>query len=177
MLAAMSAAPAFAASWNSIQADSRLEFVADYEGAEAPGTFAVFTVSLDFDPGAPADASLSVDVNISSAGMDSEDIDRAIMAPEWFDSGAYPHAEFHSDSIRPLGDSEFAADGTLSLKGTTRPLTVPFHWQAQGPFAEMTGHLTVSRTDFDIGSGEWSSGSPIGHDVQVRFKVRLEARH
>lgn len=167
--------PVCAGTWHSVQAASKLEFVAAYEGAEAPGEFGQFAISMTFDPDALVTSSLLVDVNVASASMNSTDIDEAILGPEWFNASAFPRAEFHSDAIRSLGDSNYAAEGLVSIKGKTRPLTVLFRWQAHQQSAEMSGSLVLSRTDFEIGTGEWAQDSPIGHEVEVRFKVALKA--
>ena len=45
---------------------------------------------------------------------------------------------------------------------------------AQGKRASMQGELTLRRTDFNVGSGEWSTGESIGLDVTLRFNVQLE---
>jgi polyisoprenoid-binding protein YceI len=37
----------------------------------------------------------------------------------------------------------------------------------------MAGELTLDRTRFGIGSGEWATPDPIGLDVKVKFKVTL----
>jgi polyisoprenoid-binding protein YceI len=38
----------------------------------------------------------------------------------------------------------------------------------------MSGELSLQRTDFNIGTGEWSAGDIIGLEVDVRFEVALE---
>jgi hypothetical protein len=38
----------------------------------------------------------------------------------------------------------------------------------------MSGEIVIDRTRFDVGSGEWASGEPIGIGVRVRFRVTLE---
>ena len=38
----------------------------------------------------------------------------------------------------------------------------------------MSGEVVIDRTRFDVGSGEWASGEPIGTAVGVRFRVTLE---
>jgi len=169
------ALPAHAARWHSVQAVSQLEFVASYEGAEAPGRFSKFDVVMSFDPVLLSAASLLVDVDITSANMGNPDMDKAIAAPEWFNAQAFPHARFHSDTIKATGHSEYLAQGTVSIKGRSHPASVPFHWRSYARDAEISGALTLSRSDFDVGTGKWASDSPIGHTVQVRFKIALKA--
>lgn len=161
--------------WHSVADRSDLQFIVNYEGADAPGTFRRFDVCLDFDPQHPRDGRLEVRVDVTSADMDSADINQAIADPEWFDTADYPQAQFTSNGITRNGDHAFAAHGTLTLKGVQQAVDVPFTWQSDGTGATMQGELVLQRTAFDIGTGEWSASEPIGHDVTVRFSVRLEA--
>lgn len=175
LLAAVLTAPVYPASWQSVQGESKLEFIASYEGAAAPGQFRRFAVTTSFDPLTPGTSALLVDVDISSASVGNVEMDEAMAQAEWFNAAAFPHASFRSEKIHAWHDSEYVAEGILALKGVEKPLTVPFRWRADGHNVEMTGTLTLSRVDFGIGSGEWETDEAIGHAVQVRFKVVLGA--
>ena len=127
---------------------------------------------MDFDPLIPADCSLQVIVDVTSADMDSHDINLAIAEPEWFGFSAFPQATFTSTDIR--GDNgQYSASGMLKLKGMEQAVDVPFHWQCDGTTARMEGSLELDRMLFGIGTGEWSDDGPIGHRVRVSFKVSL----
>lgn len=174
-LATVLTTPVYPASWQSVQAESELEFIANYEGAAAPGQFRQFAVTTSFDPLSLATSSILVDVDITSASMGNAEMDEAIAQAEWFDAGAFPHAEFRSEKIRTMNDTEYVAEGILAIKGVDKPVAVPFRWRPDGQNAEMTGSIMLSRVDFGIGSGEWETDASIGHAVQVRFRIVLEA--
>lgn len=175
VLAATAATQVYAATLKSVQDKSELEFIANYEGADAPGRFDRFEVDMGVDPASLAPSSLQVKVDIKSVSMGNTDIDEAIAEAEWFDAQAFPQALFRSNKISETDDREYAAEGVVSIKGMDQPITVPFHWQAEKQGAVMTGHLKLSRLDFGIGSGEWASDSSIGHDVRVRFSITLKS--
>jgi len=166
-----SAAPA--ATWTMDKSASHLEFVSTYQGQPAPGVFRDFATRLQFDPAQPARGKLEVDVFVTSADMGSEDLHEGMRAPEWFDFARYPKAEFRSQQIRQVAPQRFEARGMLVMKGAQQEVTVPFAWEAKGQTAIMTGELTLNRTRFGIGSGEWAAPDPIGLDVKVKFKVTL----
>ncbi len=175
LLAVVLSAQLYAASWRSVQDQSQLEFVTTYEGAEAPGRFQRFDVLVSYDASSLAVRSLLVDVDITSASMGNDEIDEAIAQTEWFNAKAFPHARFRSEQVRAVNDSEYVAEGVVSIKGVSRPITVPFRWRSHDLDAKLTGSLILSRVDFGIGSGEWEADTPIGHDVQVRFGIALKA--
>lgn len=168
------ASAAMAVQWRMIPEQSQLEYVATYEGQRAPGEFREFQTDLKFDPQAPESGRLEVTVNLASADMYSSDVNDAIREQEWLNVDRVGPATFISDQITSRGNGRFLAVGTLQLKGVSRPLEVPFTWQAQGATAYMEGALTVDRTDFNIGTGEWASPTPIGVKVEVKFRVVLK---
>ena len=173
MLVAAACSAAHAADWSMDAKESKLEFIASFEGAAAPGVFKVFDTRMRFDPDKPEAGKLDVTIQITSADMDSSDVNKAIRGPEWFDFAGHPRAEFHSSEIRRAEGGRYVARGTLSVKGMQQPVEVPFAWRGSADGASMEGELTVKRGAFGIGTGEWSATNTIGADVKIRFRVKL----
>jgi polyisoprenoid-binding protein YceI len=165
--------PARGADWKMDPAASKLEFIATFEKTEAPGVFKEFDMRLRFDPEKPAGSRLDVTVKVTSADMNIADVNKQIRGHDWFDYAAFPQAEFRSTDLRRAEGNRYLARGTLSLKGVTQPVAVPFTWTGSADGAVMEGELTVKRGAFGIGAGEWAASDVIGADVKVRFKVRL----
>ncbi|HEX9812803.1 MAG TPA: YceI family protein [Burkholderiales bacterium] len=162
-----------AADWRMEPAASRLEFTATYQGEPAPGQFKQFDTKLRFDPARPAKSELVVTVALTSFDMGSAELNEAVRGPEWFDLARFTRAEFRSTDIKPAGADRYVARGTLILKGTQRPIEVPFRWKADGKHATMAGEIALDRTVFGVGTGEWATGDPIAVAVKVNFSVQL----
>ena len=162
-----------AAEWRMDPAASRLAFRASYQGEAAPGVFREFDTRLRFDPARPADARLDVTVKLASADMGSSEINDGIREPEWLHPARFPEAEFHSTDLRANGADRYVAAGKLRVKGVERNVEVPFTLKTSGDAADLTGEITLDRTAFGVGTGEWASGGIIGLDVKVTFSVRL----
>lgn len=162
-----------AGEWKSDPAASTLEFVATFEGSAVPGSFRAFEVRLSLDPERTAGGTLDVTVRLASADMRIADVNREIAGAAWFDYAAFPQASFRSKGIRRGTGGRFVAPGTLALKGVSRPVEVPFTFAGSDRGAQIEGEVTLARTAFGIGTGEWASTSVVGPDVRVRFKVKL----
>lgn len=174
--------PVMAADWRMDATASRLEFAAMFEKTAAPGVFREFDTRLKFDPAQTAGSRLEVTVKVTSADMNSGDINNAIRGAEWFDFARHPQAEFRSTDIRRVDANRYVARGTLTLKGLQQALEVPFLWSAlpapagaKGAYASMEGELSLRRGAFGIGVGEWAATNVIGADVRVKFRVRLRS--
>lgn len=166
-------ASSVAAEWRMDIAASRLEFVATFEKAPAPGVFKTFDTQIRLDGRQPADNHLQVTIAVTSADMANVDVNREIRGPDWFDVAHFPQAQFRSNEVRPAGANRFVATGMLEVKGVERPIEVPFNWSESGDAATMEGELTLERAAFNVGLREWAQTNMIGPDVKVRFKLRM----
>ena len=172
-----------ATDWQSDASQSELSYAVSFEQLPLNGQFKEF--SVDYTPR----QKLRVVVDISSVDMGNSDINDAIRDADWFDIKQHSQAVFFSDNINAVGEGEFMAKGTLQLKGIKKPVSVPFSWTPSSSIssistpatstkeptraAKMSGKLTLSRSDFAIGSQEWASGDQIGIDVSVSFDVQM----
>ncbi len=175
LLISLIAAQSAAEEWQMLEG-SELLFEASWEETPLPGRFGQFDVRLESETGQVSDATLSVAVQLANADMDDPDMNEAIAGVEWFAVAEHPQATYTSESIDETAPGEFVATGELNLKGHRKPVDVPFTWSNSGDVAEMRGELTVDRTEFDIGSGEWSDDESIGTDVRISFIVLLTRR-
>lgn len=158
-----------AAEWTMVPEESELAFAAFYEGEEAPGKFDRFDAALSFEP-ETGEGSLTVTVDLASVDMFSADINAEIVKPEWLDAVGAREAVFQGTRIEAAGDEAFVAHGTLTIKGFSHTVEVPFRWREDGDGAVLEGATIVDRTTFGIGMGEWEEG-PIGTTIAVRYMV------
>lgn len=161
-----------AADWKMDPSGSRLAFIPSFETVPAPGVFKNFDVHASFDTQSPVGGKLDVTVDVASADMASDDINKAIAGAEWFDFAKYPQAAFRAVSIA-RDASRYVAHGTLTLKGVQQRVDVPFNWTPVGDGGTMDGEFVVKRATFGIGTGEWTATDVIGPDVTIKFSVQL----
>lgn len=164
---------AMGADWHSTD-DSTFSFETTFEGEPIGGNFGRFDVRFDFDPAVPGEARLVVTVGLAAADMGDADMNAVLFDEAWFDTARFDTAEFESNSIEKQPEQGFVAVGSLKLKGFERTVSVPFSWSCSGDTARMRGEFSLDRTDFDVGTGEWSTGDTIGLEVRLVFDVSLE---
>ena len=153
-------------------AGSTLTFATRYQGEVFSGHFSNFRTRLSFDPQQLSTARLDVLIALGSAGTANEDRDETLHGPDFFDSSRFPQARYRASTFRHLGGNQYAADGTLSLRGLSRPVTLTFSW-APGPQPVLSGKATVNRLDFGVGAGDWDDLELIPNAVAVSTKVLL----
>lgn len=163
------AAPSFAADY--VQAPgSALTFAGKYQGEVFTGRFPGFSTRFSFDPAQLATAKLDVAIPLATATTGNDDYDESMRGEDFFDSGKFAQARYTATKFRALGGDRFAADGTLSLHGVSKPVTLEFTW-TPGARPVLSGKATVSRLAFGVGGGDWADTSMIPDAIAVATKV------
>lgn len=171
-LVAMMSAPAFAADY--VQAPgSTLVFASKYDGETFTGSFPGFSTKLSFDPAQLANAKLDVTIPLAGAKTGNADRDSTLQGADFFNVAKFAQARYTATKFRSLGGNRYAADGTLSLRGVSKPVTLDFTW-APGAKPVLSGKATVKRLDFGVGGGDWTDTSTIPNEVAISTKVVLQ---
>jgi polyisoprenoid-binding protein YceI len=153
---------------------SEIRFVATQLGVKVEGVFRKFKAHVIFRPKALAASKADFEIELGSVDLASEDSEKEVKGPLWFDTARFPVARFTSSAFKEVGAGRYDVSGKLSIKGLTRDLVVPVTvtpdavggWVAQGTFP-------VKRLDFKVGEGLWSDTDTIAELIQVRFRMVL----
>ena len=147
--------------------EGRLSIEVTQFGQPLTGSFADWTAEIAYDPETRS-GETTVTVAIPSLTLGS--VTKEAMGADWFDAATYPTAVFAA-TIRATDDAGgHVAEGTLTLKGRTVPVTLPFTLQIDGDTATARGETVVTRTDFGIGGASETNVA-----LPVRIVVDLTA--
>lgn len=169
------AEPARAVPW-SVQPGGRLGFTADYGGEVIAGTFKRWDATIMFDPADLKGSTIRATIDLASVESGDAQRDDMLRSDSFFSIGSYPRAEFASRAIRQTGEGRYAAEGTLSLHGRSRPLTLSFALRIDGDRAFATGQARLQRLDFGVGEAEWSATDQLKDAVAVDFRFSAVRR-
>ncbi|MBK5928049.1 cytochrome b/b6 domain-containing protein [Rhodobaculum claviforme] len=137
-------------------------------GSAIEGSFGQWTADIDYDPDTRS-GTVQVTIDIESLRLGS--VTAQAMGADFFAADDHPTAVFAAD----IGDrdGDLVADGTLTLRGTEAPVTLPFVLRIDGDRAVMEGQTTLDRRDFAIGMGQ-TDPATLGFDVAVRIALEAE---
>jgi len=151
---------------------SALSFASQYDGMVFTGRFPEFQTRFNFDPDDLGNARLEVTIPLASAVTGNSERDSTLKTADFFNIARFAEARYTATTFRDLGNGNYAADGTLTIKGIEKPVTLTFTWESGTP-AILTGHARVQRLDFDIGIGDWDDTKTIPNEVDIATKVRF----
>ena len=69
-----------------------------------------------------------------------------------------------------MGDHRYSITGKLTLRGVTREVTVPVLLKEEEAIGIFDGQLTLKRSDFKVGEGEWGD-TVVSDDIIIRFRM------
>jgi polyisoprenoid-binding protein YceI len=180
--AAFLAAPAFAADTYLIDKNhSEAIFTIKHLVSRVSGRFGEFSGTLNLDQAAPAQSSVEFTINASSITTDQPDRDKHLKSPDFFAVEQYPTITFASGKISPAGANKYNVDGTLTMRGVSKPVTLPVEFLGFGKdprgneVAGFTLETTLNRKDYGI---LWNKALDAGGFVladDVKIVINLEA--
>lgn len=157
--------------WNVVADESSVEFTGTQLGAEFTGAFEAFTANITFSPDDLAGSSVDVLIDIASANTQSADRDSQIVAPDWFDAAQWPTAKFVTKSFTEISEGKYEAVADLTIRDVTREVVLPFDLVIADNAADAVGVVTIKRTDFGVGQGQWTDTSQVGNDVSIKVTI------
>ncbi len=157
-----------------LPAQSEIGFTIKEMGVPLDGKFGKFDATLAFDAKKPEAGQISFSIDLGSAVVGDADTSKELKKPEWFNLAKFPTATFTSSAIRPTGPGKLDVAGTLTIKGSAKPVTVPVTLTpGAGGVTTAQGSFTLKRIDFKIGEGDWTDVSIVANDVIVKFKLAV----
>lgn len=155
---------------------STLGFTATWSGEALQGSFTRWSADILFSPDALDRSKLTVSIDMASARTGDEQRDASLPGDDFFATAAHPKATFSATKFRKTGEGRYVADGTLDLRGVSKPLSLPFSLKIDGDTATARGVTTLDRTAFGVGQGEWAATDQIAAKVKVSFALTAKRK-
>ena len=88
--------------------------------------------TLEFDPTSPEAGRVDVTIDPTRISSGVPALDRLLRSADFFDVMAHPRITFQSTSARQTGERSGEVVGDLTIRGTTRPVTLAVTWNFTG---------------------------------------------
>ncbi|MFC5743912.1 YceI family protein [Dyella tabacisoli] len=175
VLLPLTAAHAAAATYRYDTVHSQILFSIDHNGYSRPfGRLHIASGWLRLDTDDWSSAATELDIDLASLDMGDAAWNSAVGKPDFLDSGRARYAHFTSTSAERKDDQHGVLHGQLTLRGVTRPLSLPFTLNRVAKtiyglhtVAGFSATATLDRTDFGITA---NAGS-IGRSVSVWLEL------
>jgi polyisoprenoid-binding protein YceI len=133
--------------------------------------------------GDPTQSSVSATIDLSSIDTRQEQRDAHIRSADFFDVDNHPQMTFRSTGVRTDG-ADWLVDGELTIKGTSRPVTLALELNGFGPDAYggtragFSAKTEINRNEFgvDIKMPMDGGGVVVGDKISVELEIEAVLR-
>jgi polyisoprenoid-binding protein YceI len=144
---------------------TRIGFVARHRMAtRVRGRFAAFEGEVRLD-GGDSSARLTIRADSIDTGARRRD---AQLRKDFLGTAAYPAITFISTKVSQVSSAAFDVTGDLTIRGTTRSVTVPFELTESGGDVRFTASLTIDRHTWKV---NWNAFTTALVDANVVLEL------
>ncbi|HMB81851.1 MAG TPA: YceI family protein [Vicinamibacterales bacterium] len=144
------------------------------------GHFTDFSGTVQFDEARPEASSLAFSINTASIDTGTADRDTHLRGDDFFAVDQHPAITFTSSKVTKKSAEVFNVEGTLTIRGTAKTLTLPVTYlgAAKDPWGNarvgFETEITINRKDFGL---NWNAaleagGFLVGDDVKISVSVQ-----
>ncbi len=137
-------------------------------GSAVEGSFADWTSSISFDETVSEGKAGTVTTTISIPSLTLGSVTDQAMGADFFNAENFPTAAFAADITVTNGN--YLADGTLTIKDQSVPVSLPFSLNVDGDTAVMQGTTSLDRRAFAIGQSV-TDAATLGFDVAIDINL------
>ena len=160
---------------------TQVEFSARHLGMmTVRGYFDELSATADIDPEHPETSTVEVTISTASIRTNNGIRDNDLRSSNFLEVEKYPVMTFKSTSVEPTGPDHYNLTGNLTIKGTTRPVTLDV--TRYGEFRDpQMGHriaygatTKINRRDFGLTFSMILDGRlVVGEEVQIMIEGEL----
>ncbi|WP_430385491.1 YceI family protein [Blastomonas fulva] len=154
----------------------RLGFTAQWNGEPVTGSFGKWSSNILFAPDALEASKVDVSIDLASVDTGDSQRDGTLTDTDFFDTSRFARASYRATRFTALGGDRYRADGTLTLRGVSKPLPLAFTLTIAGDKARARGTARIDRTSFGVGQGEYASTTEIAGPVAISFDFAATAK-
>ena len=131
----------------------------------------------------PEDSHVEVEIGVASLSSGNDDRDGHLKSADFFDVDNFPTITFRSTAVKARRDNTWELDGDLTVRGTTRPVTlqVDFDGADVSPIGDervgFSAATDINREDFGL---TWNmaletGGLLVGKNARIELSVQAIA--
>lgn len=132
--------------------NTQISFVIKNFGIDVDGTFSKSKVRMDRDSLGYI-TKIKGEVLVATINTGISKRDKHLLEEDYFDALKYPQILLESTSIKSLGNNAYQINADLSIKGTTKPITIRAKKINDGGRETFQSEFEINRREFDVGGG------------------------
>ncbi|MBK7885621.1 MAG: YceI family protein [Chitinophagaceae bacterium] len=157
--------------WKIDNENAQVKFTMQAHGKEMVGNFKGVKGEIKFDEKDLANSSFNCSIDVSTINTGVSERDGHLQGAKWFDAANHPTINFTSSKIEKT-DKGYNVIGTLSIKGITKDIIIPFTFKEAlmaglDTSGNFSGDFTIKRSDFGIGKTDGDVSDEVALHLEI----------
>jgi polyisoprenoid-binding protein YceI len=147
------------------------DFSIAFKSKDPSGSFKTMEGVIDFDEKDLASSNFDFKIDVRTISTGNGMMNKKAQTAEWFDAAKYPYAKFKSTKVEKKEGSTYNITGNLTIKGSTKTITVPATYAKTGSKIIFKGTFNVNRMDFKVGK----KSDAVPDIMKVNFEIPAQS--
>lgn len=148
----------------------KTSFSIKYWAGTCNGSFDAIRGTVKFDSKNLPASSINVTVPATSFRTGNSMRDKDVKDEKYLNASAHPTISFRSNSIIFKGGTYYA-DGTLSIKGASRKISIPFKAEKRSDGGyNITSNFSLNRLDYNVGKDTKTMNNTVSLSISAVIK-------
>lgn len=168
-------------SWNIDKDHSGFHFGVTHVFVPVRGYFTEYEGTVKFSADDTEGGMFNFDVSAKSVFTGNAKRDKHLLSADFFNANKFPLITFRSSGVKKTGDGTLLVKGMLTMKETSREITLPLTFLGSKPhplmkgttIAGFEGGLTINRLDYGVGNGKFADMGVVDKDVRISIALEL----
>ncbi len=145
------------------------------------GRFGEFQGSVELPDGDPAQAKAEFTIQAASIDTGVAQRDEHLRSADFFDAAEHPEIRYRSTGVEALGGDRYRADGELTMRGVTRPLSLEIEagdrvkdpWGNERVGISARGRINRKEWGLNWNQALEAGGMLVSEDVRLEIEAAL----
>jgi polyisoprenoid-binding protein YceI len=120
-------------------------------GIATTGAIGGLQANVRFNPANLTASSIEASVDVNTINTDNPDRDEHLKSDDFFDVAHFPRITLKSISFRHKSGNNYTGQFTLTMKGKSKLVDIPFNFVDKTTTMELKGAFKINRLDFGVG--------------------------
>lgn len=151
-----------------VDGESSVRFSIRNFGINVQGRLRGLKGEIVFDPAQLGSSRFQVSLKSNTVETGNRLRDEHLKKRDYLDAVGFPEIFFRSTAVRQGATADvWLLTGILTIKGTSKPVEIPFQAEKSGPGYRFTGSFRINRLDFKVGDSSISLSDNLTISLEI----------
>ncbi len=137
------------------QSATKVMFKIKNFGSYVDCMFSKADFEVKFDKNDLANSYINTTIAVSSIETQNKSRDKSLAKKKYFNVAEYPNITLKSTKIEMIDTNLYNLTGDLTIKGTTKSITIPIKLSEKDNKINITSDFTIDRLDYKVGKSSF----------------------